>query len=191
MSNGLQEDIANTIKKMKNPTGMGESDNWLRHTGEGNTICDEMLLTGGTRNQMAKAMVDRGLKPNIKEALQRVKRHFNHLKAVGKSESQRGHNLPLIEDSDGKWRFDLKIMEQMHSGSTHPVSNPTILKRCLPEKSDIELAESQRRETPDEVIGIDAVLDQVEKNFKEAGKPLKENWREITKQNIKIWFSKK
>lgn len=191
MSNGLQEDIKNTIKKMKNPTGMMESENWLRHTGEDATICDEMLLIGATKDQIAKAMLDRGLKPNMKKALLRVQRHFKHLMAAGKSESQTGHNLPLIEDSNGKWCFDLKKLEEMHNGITHPVSNPTILKRYLPEKNDIEFAESQLRKTDDEIIGLETVLDQVEINFKKAGKPLKEHWQEITKQNIKIWFSKK
>lgn len=192
MSNGLQEDIKNTIKKMKNPTGMMESENWLRHTGEDATICDEMLLIGATKDQIAKAMLDRGLKPNMKKALLRVQRHFKHLMAAGKSESQTGHNLPLIEDSNGKWCFDLKKLEEMHNGITHPVSNPTILKRYLPKIHDVDHAEEQRRKTSsDEVIGMDAVLDQLEDDFKKAGKPLKENWRDITKQKIKIWFRKK
>lgn len=191
MSKGLQEDIAKTINEVKNPSGRGTGTNWLRHRGDQNTIFDEMLLTGATMEQMAKILIDRQLEPTREKALYRVQRHFDHLKAVNKSESTIGHNLPLIEDSNGKWRFDLKKMEEMLSGSTHPLSNPTILKRHLPEKSDIEFAESQRRKTADEIIGLETVLDQVEINFKKAGKPLKENWREITKQNIKIWFSKK
>lgn len=57
-----------------------------------------------------------------------------------------------------------------------------------PHKEDIDVAESQLRKNSDEIIGIETVLDQVEINFKKAGKPLEENWREVTKQNIKIWF---
>lgn len=59
----------------------------------------------------------------------------------------------------------------------------------LPTREDVELAESQLRTSPDEVISIAAVLDQIEINVKKAGKFLKENWREITKRNIiEIWF---
>lgn len=58
----------------------------------------------------------------------------------------------------------------------------------LPTREDIDLAESQLRKNSDEIIGIETVLDQVEINFKKVGKPLKGNWREVTKQNIKIWF---
>lgn len=60
----------------------------------------------------------------------------------------------------------------------------------LPQKANIEFAESQLRKSPEEVIGIEIVLDQVEANFVKAGKLLKANWREITKRNIEIWFSK-
>ena len=60
----------------------------------------------------------------------------------------------------------------------------------LPCKGDVDAAELQVRTTSsDEVIDSDAVLDQLKKDFEKAGKPLKENWREITKQNIPIWFS--
>ena len=61
----------------------------------------------------------------------------------------------------------------------------------LPTKTDVEFAESQLRGSSDEVIGIRTVLDQVESNFKKSGKPLKENWRNITERNIEIWFSGK
>lgn len=61
----------------------------------------------------------------------------------------------------------------------------------VPQKADVDYAEEQLRKTSfAEVIGLDAVLDQVEANFTKAGKSLKENWREITKRNIEIWFSK-
>jgi len=58
----------------------------------------------------------------------------------------------------------------------------------LPCKRDIELAESQLRQYSDN-NGMEAVLGQIELNYKTANKALDKNWREITKQNIKIWFS--
>ncbi|MBI2354846.1 MAG: hypothetical protein HYV06_07440 [Deltaproteobacteria bacterium] len=62
----------------------------------------------------------------------------------------------------------------------------------LPNKEDVDAAELQSRKTSTaEVIDLDNVLDQVKENFEKADKPLKENWREITKQNIKIWFCKR
>jgi len=67
----------------------------------------------------------------------------------------------------------------------------TILpKTYLPEKADVEFAESQLRNSSDEVVSLDAVLDQVEKNIHEEGKGLKKNWRQITKLNIEVWFEK-
>jgi hypothetical protein len=41
---------------------------------------------------------------------------------------------------------------------------------------------------PHGVRGIDAILDQVEKNILADGKILKDNWRMITERNIAIWF---
>ncbi len=60
----------------------------------------------------------------------------------------------------------------------------------LPSKADVEQAKSEICRSPDEVICIGVVLDQVEVNFNKAGKPLKENWWEITRRNIEIWFGK-
>jgi len=188
MSNGLQEDIKNTIKKMKNPTGMMESENWLRHTGEDATICDEMLLIGATKDQIAKAMLDRGLKPTIKKALQRVQRHFKHLKAAGKSESQTGHNLPLIEDSNGKWRFDLKKLEAMHNGITHPVSN-SLAQGAIPTEEEIK-AIYREIAKPGEEKPENLLKEAVEKKFARQGRKLRANWWEITKRNLIEWSKK-
>lgn len=61
----------------------------------------------------------------------------------------------------------------------------------LPSKEDIDFTELQLRQTSsDEVIDLHSVLDQVEIHCKKAGQFLKENWRDITKQNISKWFSK-
>jgi len=79
---------------------------------------------------------------------------------------------------------DLKNINR--SDSNRKTHEPTI-----PTKEDIEVAESKLRNTPDEVIGIDTVLDQVKDNFQKAGKPLQSNWLEITKRNIEIWFRTK
>ncbi len=67
----------------------------------------------------------------------------------------------------------------------------TFRKTYLPEKSDIECAEAQIRKAPDEVVNIEDVLNQIENNFSEAQKQLRDNWRTITKHNIEIWFRKK
>jgi len=56
---------------------------------------------------------------------------------------------------------------------------------CLPGKNDIETA---RHQMPHGVRGVDAVLDQVEKNILADGKILQDNWRMITERNIAIWF---
>ncbi len=61
-----------------------------------------------------------------------------------------------------------------------------------PSKEDVDTAELQlRNNSNDEVINEEAVLDQVEKNLYLEGIPLKENWRETTKQKIPIWFSRR
>jgi len=60
----------------------------------------------------------------------------------------------------------------------------------LPDKGHVELAESQLRKTLDEKIGLQAVLAQIELNFNKEGKQLKDNWREITRRNIILWFGK-
>lgn len=72
-------------------------------------------------------------------------------------------------------------IESSNDKTTHSVS-------YLPIKVDVDFALSQLRTSPHEEIGVDAVLDQVKVNFDRAGKPLKPNWREITKRNIETWY---
>lgn len=55
----------------------------------------------------------------------------------------------------------------------------------LPTKNDVDTALHQM---PHSVRGIDAILDQVEKNIIADGKILQDNWRMITERNIAIWF---
>lgn len=44
--------------------------------------------------------------------------------------------------------------------------------------------------SPGKSFEADLVLDQIEKNATESGYHLKENWRVITKRNIKLWTKK-
>jgi len=187
MSDGLKEDIANTIEEIKKPSGMSSGVNWLRHDGIKNTIFDEMLLNGVTKKQVAKILVDRQLNTDQNKALSWINRHLRHLKAEGKTECERGHKLHLIEDSYGNLRFDLKKMESMLNANT--TAPPCKSTPSNPTKEDVDDAELQLR-ISGKPYGIEAVLDQIENNFKKAGKTLKENWREITKQNILVWFRK-
>jgi hypothetical protein len=87
----------------------------------------------------------------------------------------------------------IQVLSPFLPGKEHSrikkTADATLLETYLPEKYDIEHAESQLRKNPDEIIGREIVLDQVVVNFENAGKPLKEDWRDITKQNISKWFS--
>ena len=72
--------------------------------------------------------------------------------------------------------------------------NPSLITTIfyLPTKADVDEAEDELRKTSsDELIALDPVLDQVKADFTKAGKPLKDNWRDITIRNIEIWFKKK
>ena len=80
-------------------------------------------------------------------------------------------------------------IEQRAEGTAPDRSSHLVLH--LPTRTDVDTAQSQLRKSSDEVIDIKDVLDQIEVNFNETEKELKENWREITEQNIKTWFSKK
>jgi len=55
----------------------------------------------------------------------------------------------------------------------------------LPTKMDVDTALHQM---PHGVRGIEATLDQVEKNILADGRILKDNWRMITERNIQIWL---
>lgn len=85
-----------------------------------------------------------------------------------------------------EWRAWIAKKRELEDSATLTQVNSTCV---YPNKEDIDAAESQLRKTSsDEVIDVEAVLDQILINFEKAGKPLKEDWREATKQNIKIWF---
>jgi len=129
---------------------------------------DQLLFKGLTKNQIISAFIERY--PNHKKPQNRVQRHLNHLRD--------GHKVDL-ESYLGK------------SSSTLSGRHLDTPEFSIPKKVDVEYAESQLRRFPGEVVIIEAVLNQVEVNFTKAGKILKENWHEITRRNIEIWFRKK
>lgn len=109
------------------------------------------------------------------KAKERLKQHIRYFKSEG-------FNITLENG-----RYVDKTEPSLSLGPSTPTQ--VFLNGEIPTKEDIDLAESQLRKNPDEIIGIETVLDQVEINFKKAGKSLKENWREITRKNIEIWFA--
>lgn len=114
------------------------------------------------------------------EAENHWNRGVNLLKRLGIPQKRKSWNDEPEEDLTGL----SQNIESSSDETTYSVSD-------LPAKADVEFAESQLRQLPDEVVSIEAVCDQVRVNFDRAGKPLKPNWQEITKENIKIWFGKK
>jgi hypothetical protein len=84
-----------------------------------------------------------------------------------------------------------KILETYYTDGESLRERKQAFEASLPGKNDIEDAESQLRKSASEIISRDSVLDQVDINFKREGKKLKDNWLEITKQNIEMWFGKK
>jgi len=131
----------------------------------------EILLQQGlTEDEIIKEFAK--LYPDHRNPRNRVKRALNHFRVT--------HNVDLN-----------KYLGKGHTSSSESIQGEELLFEAYsPLKSDIEKAESQIRRCPDEVIGIDAVLKQMEEHFRKAGKQLKPNWREITRKNIEIWFSK-
>jgi len=93
-----------------------------------------------------------------------------------------------------EWQLNkLRLVSNVSSINNASLQNPYPLEinSYYPTKEDVDAAELILRETSSgEVTNIEAVINQLEKKFEEDGKPLKENWRDITKRNIPIWFSK-
>lgn len=179
------DDLRKTREELKKPTGLIDGKNWLDHKGKQNRRIDEMLLIGATELDIARDLIQKGLfKKDLPTAIKRVKRHLDHL---GKEE----HKLPLKQDINDVWRFD--VGGEVEESLRRSIIKESILSQdiSLPTRTDVEFAESQLRQLPGEVIDIEAVLDQIETNFKKAEKLLKENWRCLTKRNIEKWFSKK
>jgi len=101
MSDRQFNDLDKTIEQIKNPTKeMGMS--WLRHTGQACRI-DYMILAGSTKKEIANNLIKTGLSErDFKTTLQRVQRHIDHLR-------KEVHMIPLKEDVNGIWKFDLKV----------------------------------------------------------------------------------
>jgi Rad3-related DNA helicase len=128
-------------------------------------------LDGLSEEQIVKAFAKEY--PQHKNPKARVKRHLNHLR-----------DDDHVDLSIYLGKGNTSVGQQSSNSKTNVLVH-------LPDKADVDRAEEQLRKTSsDEVIRLNAVLDQVEINFKKAEKYLKENWRDITKHNIKIWFSK-
>jgi len=123
---------------------------------------DVLLLKGLTEDEIIKAFAKNY--PDHENPRGRVLRHLRHL--------EKGHKVNLYQ----------------YFGKGINIIPATIF--YLPTKADVEFAESQLRKSTDDVTGIENVLDQVEANLKIVGKPLKENWRQITRRNIELWFGK-
>ena len=203
MSEGQRIDLMNTIQQMKNPTFYTSGLNWLRCRYDTQSAAiDEMCLKGMTELEMVHEINRRGLNKKNKSTesiLNRIRQHFKHLTLPLQEDAPHlkskytydiwGHGLPLIQDSEGRWKFDLNKMEQIVGSAT---GNQKVAASVfyLPTKADIEFAESQLRKSEDEVISIESVLGQVERNFTNDGKLLKDNWRYITQRNIELWFGK-
>lgn len=131
---------------------------------------DAFLLDGLSEDQIIKAFAKEY--PQHKDPKSRVKRHLKHLRD--------DHHVNL----DFYLGKGTTSVGQESSGTQANVLH-------LPGKADVDQAEEQlRKSSSDEVIGLDAVLDQVEANFKKIDKRMKENWRQITRHNIELWFGK-
>lgn len=87
----------------------------------------------------------------------------------------------------GVW-FALSKTLKPYSNISAEYRNPlNIVAAYLPSKEDFESAYRGLMTHPGEDISFDAVLDQMEINVKEKGLSLKNTWRMITEENIKIW----
>jgi len=125
---------------------------------------------------------------SVEEAISmRIPPHIEHLKV----DEQYKHR----QESRGEVKSLLKILTD---NSKEDLANRSYLSgkedsnaSALPNKDDVEYADSMLRKHSDETVSINSVLDRVDVNFKKAGKTLKDNWREITRRNIEIWFGKK
>jgi len=87
--------------------------------------------------------------------------------------------------------FVLSQINKTTSVTPNPAKQDHVqIKVFLPTKEDVDAAELKLRKTSSvEKTDIETVLNQVKQDFEKADKLLKENWRDITKQNILIWFS--
>jgi hypothetical protein len=69
-------------------------------------------------------------------------------------------------------------------------NTPEILENNLPKKADADRAIEQLRAKAVENVSVEAILNQIEKNFFKQGESLKSNWRIITERNIREYWYK-
>jgi len=166
---------------------------YVHHTLEDQLTID-LLITEAAEND--KIAVEKAISKfnqfqfNDKKIRERVWQHSSN-----KNDKRRQYYFDVTDLSDEDIRkiFD-KIREEFANASSQQKAmnhNTPAPITYLPTKADIDFADSQLRKSPDEVIDANDVLYKVEDNFINAGKPLRENWRYITKRNIELWFDKK
>ena len=114
MTCGNRSDLRNTIKQMANPQPSNGDKNWLGHgINTSAARIDELLLTGATKKEMAQDLIKKRLAINEQKAISRIEAHLNALKSPIGGNNAMAHGLPLIQDNDERWHFDLKKMEQI------------------------------------------------------------------------------
>ena len=166
---------------------------YIHHTLEDQLIID-LLITEA---------VEINYKIAVEKTISQFKQLFNDKKiierswqhSIKESDKRRQYYFDVTNLSDEDIRKIIdKIREEFANASSQQKAmnhNTPAPIAYLPTKADIDFADSQLRKSPEEIIGREATLDQVKVNFDREGKPLKENWREITRRNIEIWFGTK
>ncbi|MEW6185008.1 MAG: hypothetical protein AB1585_04620 [Thermodesulfobacteriota bacterium] len=180
MSRGHPDDFRKTIEELKKPSGIKNGKNWLDHGGEQAQKIDEILLTGATKQEIAQDLIQIGLsKRDIQTTMHRVQRHIDHLR-------KEEHKLPLKQDKNGVWRFDIEFQGENESNETLNTRNFK-KKNYYPTKKDFEEACHVLKNFGQE-IPVDTILDQIETALRITGIILSENWRAVTRKNIEnIW----
>ena len=97
----------------------------------------------------------------------------------------------FIHETRGQviWSKLLKTLKPAISCSNDIIDIPTLSTPYLPTKDDFELAYRATTRLG-ESSSLDAILDQIEIFATEASHSLKNNWRMVTEENVKIWLKK-
>jgi hypothetical protein len=181
MSQGRPDDLRKTIEELRNPSGIIDGKNWLRH-GEGkqDQRIDEMLLIGATKQDIARDLIQKGLsKRDLQITIQRVQRHIDHIR-------KEEHKIPLNQDENGVWRFNVGA-EVEESSNNSIDENKSLKKNYYPTRQDFEAA-YKALARPWQEVPVDKILDQIESNIKGSGYALAEDWRIVIIRNIgSIW----
>lgn len=180
MSQGHLDDIDKTIKELRNPSGLKDGINWLRHGGQQAQIIDEMFLTGATKQDVAQHLIKKGIsKRDIKTTLARVQRHIDHLR-------KEEHMLPLEKDSNGVWRFHIKTSDETDEEKLQKKYDKSQSMDEIPTREEIEkIMRIIGREVQENVF-----KQALEADFAQQGRKLQADWWEITKENLIEWSRK-